>query len=136
MRKIAIGVGLFVAIATGAVLLLRSSDEEKIEKILRQCADAAQSGDPEGIIRHLDPSCTMGEADYAAFCARIRRDIGQVRGSRIDLGISSTVERDEARVSLQVGVRAAMHDLGRAGYALTMRRSGGDWKILRVDEIR
>jgi hypothetical protein len=136
VKKIAIGVAGFLALAILAVLLLRSSDEVKIEKTLRECADAAERGDPEGIIRHLDPACTLGESDHAAFCARIRREIGQVRGTRIELGIAATVDRDEATVSLEVGVRAAMRDLGRSGYGLKMRRFDGEWRITRVDEVR
>ncbi len=136
MRKIAIGVAVFVAVAVAAVLLLRSSDEEKIEKMLRACADAAEKGDPEGIIRHLDPACTMGETDYAGFCARIRREIGQVKGTHIHLGLAAQVEGDEADVSLQVGVHAAMHDLGSTGYKLRVKRIGGEWRIAKVDEVR
>ena len=136
MKKIAIGVAAFVAVAVAAVLLLRSGDEEKIEKMLRECADAAEKGDPEGIIRHLDPACALGETDYAGFCARIRREIGQVKGTRISLGLTTQVEKDEADVSLNVGVRAAMRDVGQAGYRLKVRKSGGAWRILKVDEVR
>jgi hypothetical protein len=136
VKKIVFGVGVLLALAISAVLLLRSSDEVRIEKTLRECADAAERGDPEGIIRHLDPACTLGPSDYAAFCARIRGEIGQVRGTRIKLGVAATVDGDEASVSLEVGISGAMRDLGTAGYGLKMRKAGDAWRITRVDEVR
>ena len=136
MRKIAAGVVGILGIAIAAVLLLRSSDEEKIERMLHECGDAAEKGDAEGIIRHLDPACTMGDQDYAAFCARIRRQIGEVKGMKIELGVASQIQKEEADVTLNVRVHAAMREIGRTGYVLKIRRSAGEWRIARVEEVK
>ena len=136
MKKIAIGVAGVVALAAAALFFLRSSDEEKIEKMLRECADAAEKGDAEGILRHLDPACTFDGSSYSSLCERLRREVERVRGAKIDIGVASQVANDEADAGLQVSVRAAQHVLAEAKLRLKLRKVGGEWRIVQVDEVR
>lgn len=136
MRKIVIGVVALVALAAAAVFLLRSKEEERIEKMLRECGDAAQKGDAAGIIRHLDPECTMNDQKYPALCERLRRETQRAQGMFVDLGVSSLVEKDEADTSLHVRVRALQNVLGETDVKLKLRKSGGEWRIVRIEEVR
>ena len=136
MKKIAAGVAGIVAIAVAAVLLLRSSDEEKIENLLRECGDAAQKGDAETIIRHLDPSCTLGDQPYASLCERLRKHVGEAKGMRVDLGSAISVSGDEGAVKLHVKVSALQHGIAEGEAALRLKKMAGEWKFVRVDEAR
>ena len=136
MKKIVIGVVGLVAVAAAAVFLLRSRDEEKIEALLKTCADAAQKGDAEGIIRHLDPGCTWGEQPYSALCDRLRGAVRQAQGMMIDLGSAISVSGEEGFVTLHVKVHALQHVVGEADVSLRLRKIEGEWKFVRVDEAR
>lgn len=136
MRKIVAAVGIVLALAVAAIFLFRSSDEDKIQKMLRECADAAEKGDAGGILRHLDPACTLNGAKFELLEQRLRQELGQVRGARVEIGVSPQVSNDEASVGLHVRVRAAQHVLGEADLKLHLKRVGDEWKILRVDEVR
>lgn len=136
MKKIAIGVLVFVAVAVAAVLLFRSGDERQIEKLLERCAEAARNGDAEEIIRHLDPSCTLGEQSYAALCERLRSEVRQAKGMMIDLQSAVSVGGEEAFVTLHVKVHALQHVLAEANVSLKLKKSGGEWRFVRVDEAR
>lgn len=137
MKKISIGVALLVALAAAAVFLLRSSEEVKIEKMLQECAQAAERGEAEAILRHLTPTCTMGDSNPDALCARIRREVGALaRGTKVDLGVSTTVREDEADVSLHIRVRALQHALGEGDFDLKLKKESGEWKIAKIEEPR
>lgn len=137
MRKIAIAVAVLVLLAAAAVFLLRSSEEEKIEAMLRECADAAERGDAEGILRHLTPACTLNGTDYATLSARIRKEVGRRdRIGKVELGVSATTGEGQADVKLHVRVRAAQHVLGETDLDLRLKKEGGAWKIAKIDEVR
>jgi hypothetical protein len=134
VKKIALGVLGLVALAAAAVFFLRSSDEEKIDQLLKTCAEAAANGDADGILRHLDPSCTLGDQPYPVLCDRIRGAVAQAKGMRIDLGSAISVNGEEGFVTLRVKVHALQHELGEALVSLRLRNAGGEWKFVRVDE--
>lgn len=136
MKKIVIGVAGVILLAAAAVFFLRSSDEEKIEKMIRECAEAAERGNAEAVLRHVDPACTLNGSNYQSLCDRLRRDIERVRGAKIEIGVAPQVENEEADATVHVRVRAAQHVLGETEIKLRLKRIAGEWKIVRVDEVR
>jgi hypothetical protein len=136
VKKIALGVLVLVAVAGAAVFFFRSTEEERIEALLKTCAEAARNGDADGIIRHLDPACTLGDQPYAALCDRLRGAVKQAQGMMIDLGSAISVSGEEGFVTLHVKVHALQHVVGEADVSLRLRKVGGEWKFVRVDEAR
>jgi hypothetical protein len=136
VKKIVVGVVLLVAAASAVIFLFRTSDEKQIEKLLESCAEAAQKGDAETIIRHLDPSCTMGDQPYSALVDRLRSYVKQAAGMMVDIGSAISVSGDEGLVKLHVKVHALQHVLGEAEASLKLKKIGGEWKFVRVDEAR
>ncbi len=137
MKKIAIGVALLVVLAAAAVFLFRSSDEEKIENLLKDCAQAAERGDPEGILRHVSRSCRIGEGDYAAVESRVRRELKEPgRLGQLSVGSTIHVIGDEADANVLVRSRILNRDLGEKPFKVKLKREEGDWKIVYVDEVK
>jgi hypothetical protein len=136
VKKIVIGVLAVFGLAVAAVFFFRSSEEEKIDKMLHDCAEAAEKGNAEGILRHLDPSCTLNGSNYQALGDRLRRDLERIRGASIEIGVVPQVVQDDAEATVHVRVRAAQHLLGEEDVAVKLKRVNGEWKIVRVDEVR
>ena len=137
MKKISIGVLLLVALAAAAVFLLRSSAEEKIENLLKECARAAEQGDAEGVLRHVSRSCRIAEGDYAAVGTRVRRELKEPgRLGQLDVGSSIRVGGDEADADVLVRSRVLQRELGEKSFKVKLRREDGRWKIVFVDEVR
>ena len=137
MRKITIGVVLLVLLAAAAVFLFRSSDEEKIENLLKDCARAAEQGDPEGVLRHVSRSCRIAEGDYAAVEARVRRELKEPgRLGQLSVGSTVYVAGDAADASVTVRSRILNRDLGEKPFKVKLKREEGDWKIVEVDELK
>ena len=78
--KVVLAVVVLVAAALGLIFLLRSSDEEAIEKLLQDGAAAASRQDADAVIALLSKSFKSSEGDHAWAVQRLRRALAQPVG--------------------------------------------------------
>jgi hypothetical protein len=137
MKKLSIGVLGCVAAAAALLFLLRSSDQEKIEKILEECARAAERGDADRLLQHVSPTCRLADGDSSAVATRVRKELREPgRVGALELTSMISVEGEEADAKVHVRSRLMQNVLGETDFKLKLKKEGGEWKIVYVEEVR
>lgn len=136
MGKIAAGVIAVIALAIGAMLLLRGGGEAgRIEATLRQAVDDARAGDADKCIGTIASDYAYDGQTYEQVCAMVRHYVGPDKWKGIDLtSIEVGVEGDAAtarmRFMLEAGdLREFMGQRFPLKLNLLLKRTPDGWKI-------
>ena len=132
--KVGAGFGALVLIAVAAVFLLRSSDEQVIEKLREGGLKAAEEGNTEGVIALISPNYRNGDQDYEGICKRIRQAVAQrITPARMD-GAAIQVSGDDADCNVKVIV-GALQLRREFGLRLKLKKEHGEWKVVSAEEV-
>ena len=132
--KVGAGFGALVLIAVAAVFLLRSSDEQVIEKLLESGLKAAEEGNTEGVIALISPNYKNGDQTYDGICKRIRQAVAQrITPAKMD-GAAIQVSGDDADANVKVVV-GALQLRREFGLRLKFKKEHGEWKVVSAEEV-
>ena len=134
--KVTVGVAALVAVALGLIFLLRSSDEEAIEQLLKDGAAAASRQDAEAVVALLSKAFKSNEGDYDGAVQRVRRALAQPVG-RIEASPGGIeVTGDEAFAKVRLRARAGPREVGETAFEFRFRKENGAWKVTGAEELR
>ncbi len=134
--KVVLAVAVLVAAALALIFLLRSSDEEAIEKLLQDGAEAASRQDADAVISILSKNFKSKEGDYAWAVERVRGVLRQPVGQLTVSPGGITVEGDEASARVGLKASAGPREIGRTSFEFTFRKENGAWKVFSAEELR
>ncbi len=134
--KMVLAVAAVVGLASGALWLFRSSEEEAIEQLLLEGASAAERGDVEEVTRLLSADYRNGTEDRAAAEVRIRRALAQQLGQVEVVGAAIQVSGDQAEATCGIRLHALGRELGRFSLRLKLKREPEGWRVVSADENR
>ena len=129
-------VGVLV-LAVAAMFLLRSSEEEKIMKLLEEGVAAASRKDPEGVIQWVSLEYRNENEDYDAVTKRIRQKVSAADTPPLHLlGAAITLDGEEAVALVTIEARLGPYKGGKMRLHLKLGKEEGEWRITWAEWIR
>ena len=134
--KVVLGVAALVGAALGLIFLLRSSDEEAIEKLLQDGAAAASRQDADAVIALLSRNFRSNEGGYDWAVERVRGVLRQPVGQLAVSPGGILIEGDEASARVGLKASAGPREIGRTSFEFKFRKENGVWKVISAEQVR
>jgi len=134
--KVVAAAAVVLSVAFGLVFLLRSSDEEAIEELLREGARAASLQDAAAVEALLSKSFRSSEGDYDWAVRRIRRALAQPAGQIEAAPGPIQIQGEEASARVRLRAKAGPYGVGEADFDFRFRKESGAWKVVSAEEVK
>lgn len=131
--KMTLAAGAVLLAAIAAILLFRSSEAGRVERLLREAVGWARAGEAERCAALIADDFDDDGHDAAAARREVRRRIQPGRFEKLEAaGVDVRVDGMHAQARLELDVRtsdAPLEVTWRETLLLTLRKTGGEWKI-------
>ena len=132
--KVIAGTAAVMGAAVLFILFFRTSDEEAVENLLREAADAAARADADAVVGILSVNFDSPRGDYRWAERYIRERLTRSPGEIEVLNVAVQVTGDEATAVVGLRGYVLKNELWRTALSLRLRRVEGEWKVTSAEE--